>query len=112
MIRRPPRSTLFPYTTLFRSKYGLTIDHLLSIDIVTADGRLLRASADEHPDLFWAVRGGGGNFGIITSLEFKLQPAGTILGGGIFYPATDAQRIIRAAAEYAAQAPDELTVMV
>jgi FAD/FMN-containing dehydrogenase len=93
-------------------KYGLTIDHLLAIDIVTADGRLLRASADEHPDLFWAVRGGGGNFGIITSLEFKLQPAGTILGGGIFYPATDARRIIRAAAEYAAQAPDELTVMV
>src|SRR3712207_8549601 len=74
MIRRPPRSTLFPYTTLFRSKYGLTVDHLRSVDIVTADGRLLRASADEHPDLFWAVRGGGGNFGIITSLEFDLKP--------------------------------------
>jgi FAD/FMN-containing dehydrogenase len=93
-------------------KYGLTIDHLLSVDIVTADGRLLRASADEHPDLFWAVRGGGGNFGIITSLEFQLQPAGTILGGGVFYPATDAARILRTAADYASQAPDELTVML
>ena len=93
-------------------KYGLTVDHLLSVDIVTADGRLLRASADEHPDLFWAVRGGGSNFGIITSLEFRLEPAGTILGGGVFYPATDAATIIRRAADYAAQAPDELTTMV
>jgi FAD/FMN-containing dehydrogenase len=93
-------------------KYGLTIDHLLSVDIVTADGRLLRASADEHPDLFWAVRGGGGNFGVITSFEFRLEPAGTILGGGVFYPADDAANIIRAAAGYAAQAPDELTTMV
>jgi FAD/FMN-containing dehydrogenase len=93
-------------------KYGLTVDHLLSVDIVTADGRLLRASADEHPDLFWAVRGGGGNFGIITSLEFRLEPAGTILGGGVFYPATNAATIIRRAADYAAEAPDELTTMV
>jgi FAD/FMN-containing dehydrogenase len=93
-------------------KYGLTIDHLRSVEIVTADGRLLRASATEHPDLFWAVRGGGGNFGIITSLEFQLQPAGTILGGGTFYPASEGERIIRAAADYAAQAPDELTTMV
>ena len=93
-------------------KYGLTIDHLLSVDIVTASGRLVRASADEHADLFWAVRGGGGNFGIITSFEFRLEPAGTILGGGIFYEATEAESIIRRAADYAAQAPDELTVMV
>jgi FAD/FMN-containing dehydrogenase len=93
-------------------KYGLTIDHLRSVDIVTADGKLLRASADEHPDLFWAVRGGGGNFGVITSLEFDLKPAGTILGGGVFYPATDAATIIRAATDYAVSAPDELTVMV
>ena len=93
-------------------KYGLTIDHLLSVDLVTADGRLLRASETEHPDLFWAVRGGGGNFGVVTSLEFRLEPAGTILGGGVFYPATDAERIIRAAADYAAQAPEELTTMV
>jgi FAD/FMN-containing dehydrogenase len=96
-------------------KYGLTIDHLLSVDIVTAEGRLVRASADEHPDLFWAVRGGGSNFGIITSFEFRLEPAGTILGGGIFYQADDpdnAAAIIRRAADYAAQAPDELTTMV
>ncbi|MGE0540926.1 MAG: FAD-binding oxidoreductase [Dehalococcoidia bacterium] len=93
-------------------KYGLTIDHLISAEIVTADGRLVRASENEHPDLFWAVRGGGGNFGVITSLEFRLEPAGTILGGGTFYPAADAANIIRAAADYAAQAPDELTTMV
>jgi FAD/FMN-containing dehydrogenase len=93
-------------------KYGLTIDHLLSVDVVTADGRLVRASATEHADLFWAVRGGGSNFGIITSLEFQLQEAGTILGGGVVYPAMNAARIIRTAAEYAAGAPDELTVMV
>ncbi len=93
-------------------KYGLTIDHLLSVDIVTADGNLRRASETEHPDLFWAVRGGGGNFGIITALEFRLEPAGLVLGGGIFYEATNAPEIIRTAANYAAQAPDELTVMV
>ncbi|MFN8558999.1 MAG: FAD-binding oxidoreductase [Dehalococcoidia bacterium] len=93
-------------------KYGLTIDHLRSVEVVTADGRLLRASADEHADLFWAVRGGGGNFGVLTALELRLEPAGTILGGGVFYPATDGARLIRAAAAYAAQAPDELTTMV
>src|SRR6185295_14998534 len=69
-------------------KYGLAIDNLLSVELVTADGRLLRASAEEHSDLFWALRGGGGNFGVATAFQFRLQPAGTILGGAVVYPAT------------------------
>src|SRR3712207_8365056 len=84
MIRRPPRSTLFPYTTLFRStlgggigylvrKHGLTIDDLLAAEIVTADGELLRVDAETHPDLFWAIRGGGGNFGVATRFKFRLH---------------------------------------
>jgi FAD/FMN-containing dehydrogenase len=93
-------------------KYGLTIDNLLSVDLVTADGQFLRASADENPELFWAVRGGGGNFGIATSFTFRLHPAGMILGGATFYDAADAERIVRTAARYAAGAPDELTTMI
>jgi FAD/FMN-containing dehydrogenase len=71
-------------------KAGMTIDTLRSVELVTADGARVRASADEHPDLFWALRGGGGNFGIVTGFEFQLVPLGTILGGAIFYPATAA----------------------
>src|SRR5947209_148069 len=67
-------------------KHGLTIDHLIAVELVTADGRLLRVSADEHPDLFWALRGGGGNFGIATAFELRLQPVGTIIGGAVLYP--------------------------
>jgi len=62
-------------------KYGLTIDNLLAVDLVTADGQILRASASEHPDLFWGVRGGGGNFGIVTAFEFQLHPIGPVLAG-------------------------------
>jgi FAD/FMN-containing dehydrogenase len=92
-------------------KYGLTIDHLLSVELVTADGRLVRASEDENSDLFWALRGGGGNFGIATSFEFRLDPAGLILGGAIFYDADNADEILRAYADYTSAAPDELTAM-
>jgi len=92
-------------------KQGLAIDNLLSVEVVTADGRLLRASVDENPDLFWALRGGGGNFGIATSFEFRLHPAGMVLGGAVFYPADDAAGILRAFADYAVDAPDELTAM-
>ena len=69
-------------------KHGMTIDNLRAVDVVTADGRLLTASATEHPDLFWALRGGGGNFGIATGFRYLLHPVDTVLGGAIVYPAT------------------------
>jgi FAD/FMN-containing dehydrogenase len=95
-----------------RSKYGLTIDNLLSVDIVTADGQLRTASATEHPDLFWAVRGAGANFGVVTSFEFRLHPVGpTVMLGAVMYPLRDARRILPAWREYLAAAPDELTSM-
>src|SRR5688500_19040891 len=72
-------------------KHGLTVDNLLSADVVTADGKRLRASEDEHPDLYWALRGGGGNFGVVTSFEFLLHPVGpSVLAGPILWDATDA----------------------
>lgn len=89
--------------------YGLSIDRLRSVELVTADGQLLRASADEHPELFWGLRGGGGNFGIATAFEVNLHPGGTILGGAVFYEATEAERILKEYARLAAAAPDELS---
>jgi FAD/FMN-containing dehydrogenase len=96
----------------FVRKHGLTIDNLLAVDVVTAEGQLITASAAAHPDLFWALRGGGGNFGIATEFAFRLHPAGTILGGAVFYSAAEALTVVRAAAAYAAQAPDELTIQI
>ena len=93
----------------FMGKYGLTIDNLLSVDLVTADGRVLRASASEHPDLFWGVRGGGGNFGIVTAFEFQLHPVGQILAGKVVYPLSKAREVLRFYREYTSTAPDELT---
>ena len=90
-------------------KHGLTIDNLLSVDLVTADGQLVTASADEHPDLFWALRGGGGNFGIITAFTFRLHRVATIYGGGIIHPATP--DVVRAYLDAADAAPDELTTI-
>src|SRR5205823_10744052 len=84
----------------FMGKYGLTIDNLLSVDLVTADGRVLRASASEHPDLFWGVRGGGGNFGIVTAFEFELHPVGQVLAGKIVYPMKRAREVLRFYREY------------
>ena len=69
-------------------KYGLTIDSLLAADVVTADGRLVRTDAETEPDLFWAIRGGGGNFGVVTRLQLRLHPVGTVWGGMLFLPAT------------------------
>lgn len=93
-------------------KYGLTIDNLLAVDIVLADGRLLCASECENEDLFWAVRGGGGNFGIVTSFEYRLHRVGpTILGGMILYPREQAQEVLSFYRDYSMNTPDELSVV-
>src|SRR5512140_1926824 len=90
-------------------KHGLTIDALVSVEIVTADGELLVASKTSHPDLFWAVRGGGGNFGIVTRLQYRLHPVDVVTGGALFLPAT--RDVLRALVPVAASAPDELTAI-
>ena len=90
-------------------KHGLTIDNLLSAEVVTADGRIVVASAEQNQDLFWAVRGGGGNFGVVTGFEFRLHPVGTVLGGAIILPATP--EALRGYADYTPSAPDELTTI-
>ena len=92
-------------------KHGLAIDRLRAVELVTADGQFLRASAEEHAELFWGLRGGGGNFGVATAFEVDLHPAGMVLGGAVFYDAAEAESIVRAYARYAAAAPDELTTM-
>jgi FAD/FMN-containing dehydrogenase len=90
-------------------KLGMTIDSLLAAELVTADGRKLHVSETEHPDLFWAIRGGGGNFGIVTSFEFRLHPIDTVLGGVLYLPLT--RDVIRGVIDLATQAPDELTTI-
>ncbi|HEU5098344.1 MAG TPA: FAD-binding oxidoreductase [Roseiflexaceae bacterium] len=90
-------------------KYGLTIDNLLSVEIVTADGQIRHASADENGDLFWAVRGGGGNFGIVTAFEYRLHPIGQVLAGMVAHPLDRAEELLRFYRDYAHAAPDELT---
>jgi len=93
-------------------KYGATVDSLLSVDVVTADGNLVTASADENPDLFWCVRGGGGNFGIVTSFEYRLHELGPIvLAGPVFYSLEDGRAVLRFYREFADGAPDELTTI-
>lgn len=89
-------------------KHGLTCDNLLSADVITADGQLLTASANEHADLYWGLRGGGGNFGIVTSFEFRLFPLGPVLGGMLVYPAARAQEVLHFYREYITTVPDEL----
>jgi hypothetical protein len=94
-------------------KHGLTVDNLLAVDVVTADGRLLRASEGEHADLFWALRGGGGNFGVVTSFEFRLHSVGpAVLAGPIFWEATDAGEVLRFYRDFIRDAPDELGTVV
>jgi FAD/FMN-containing dehydrogenase len=94
-------------------KHGLTVDNLLAVDIVTADGKLLRASEEEHPDLFWALRGGGGNFGVVTAFEFRLHGVGpTVLAGPILWDASDAGKVLRFYRDFLREAPDELGTVV
>jgi FAD/FMN-containing dehydrogenase len=89
-------------------KYGLACDNLISADVVTADGRLLTASATEHSDLFWALRGGGGNFGVVTSFEYQLHPVGLVLAGVVTWPLERANEVLRFYREFSLAAPDEL----
>jgi FAD/FMN-containing dehydrogenase len=94
-------------------RHGLTIDNLLAVDVVTANGELLRASENEHPDLFWALRGGGGNFGVVTSFEFRLHSVGPIvLAGPILWDATDAREVLRSYRDFVRDAPDDLGTVV
>jgi FAD/FMN-containing dehydrogenase len=94
-------------------KHGLCVDNLLAVDIVTAEGELLRASQDEHPDLFWALRGGGGNFGVVTSFEFRLHPVGsTVLAGPIAWDAADARDVLAFYRDFVRGAPDELGTVI
>jgi hypothetical protein len=94
-------------------KYGLTIDQLLSVDLVTAKGELVKASETENPDLFWGVRGGGGNFGIVTEFAFRLNPVGPIvLAGPIFWLMEESPNVLRFYREWIAEAPDELMTIV
>jgi len=92
------------------AKYGLALDNVIGADVVTADGRYLTASANENADLFWGVRGGGGNFGIVTSLEYRLHELGPVFGGAVFYPAAKAEEVLRFFREFSRTIPDELVI--
>ncbi len=89
--------------------YGLATDRLRAVELVTADGTLLRTSDTEHPELFWALRGAGANFGVITALEFEAHAGGTVYGGALFFDGQDAARLLAAYAKLALHAPDALT---
>ncbi len=94
-------------------KYGLTIDQLVSVDVVTADGAYVKASEDTNPDLFWGVRGGGGNFGVVTEFEFRLNPLGPeVVAGPVFWPMEQAESVLRFYRDWIADAPDELMTIV
>jgi len=94
-------------------KHGLTVDNLISAEMVTADGETVRADANSNQDLFWAIRGGGGNFGVVTQFEFKLHPVGPqVLAGLIVFPFNQAKQVLRQYREFAKSAPRELTVWV
>ena len=90
-------------------KYGLACDNLISVDVVTVDGQLLTASASENEDLFWAVRGAGANFGVVTSFEYQLHPVGPVLGGMILYPMS--KETVRFFDEFSSACPDEVTTI-
>src|SRR5215813_14074755 len=91
--------------------YGATCDNLLAANVITADGQSVSASATDNPDLFWALRGGGGNFGIVTSFCYRLHPVGPmVMGGAVLYAYKDALKVLRNFHDFARSAPDSLTV--
>jgi FAD/FMN-containing dehydrogenase len=91
-------------------KYGLVADNLVSAEVVTADGRVITANAREHPDLFWGLRGGGGNFGVVLSFEYRLHPITQVLAGLLFYPLEQAAAVLERYADFIETAPDALTI--
>lgn len=93
-------------------KYGLACDNLLSADVVTADGELVVANATENAELFWGVRGGGGNFGVVTSFEFQLYSLSRVFGGAVFYPLSMAREAMPVFHEFASTAPDEISAFI
>jgi len=93
-------------------KYGAAVDSIIAAEIVTADGRLRRVSASSHPDLFWALRGGGGNFGVVTALEFQLYAVSQLYGGALFFPIERAQEVLVAYSQLIDRAPEELTSVI
>ena len=94
-------------------KHGLTVDNLLEAEMVTAEGEVVRASANDHPDLFWALRGGGGNFGVVSSFRFALHPVGpTVMAGPVFWAAEDTTEVLRYYRDFVTDAPDELGTII
>ena len=94
-------------------KHGLTVDNLVEAEVVTANGDIVRASANDHPDLFWALRGGGGNFGVVSSFRFALHPVGpTVMAGPVFWAAEDTTDVLRFYRDFVADAPDELGTVI
>jgi len=93
-------------------RYGLACDNLVAAEVVTADGRRLRATVDEHADLLWGLRGGGGNFGVVTEFELRVHPVTTVYGGAVGYPISEARQVLRSYRDFALAAPDELTAFV
>lgn len=89
-------------------KHGLSIDNLLSVSMVTANSEVISVNRDRHPDLFWAIRGGGGNFGVVTSFEFALHPVSNVLAGAVVWPVSEANKVLAFYREFTATAPDEL----
>lgn len=104
--------TLGGGTGYLTRKHGLTIDNLIEADVVLADGSLVTASASAHPDLFWAIRGGGGNFGVVTSFLFTAHPVHTVYAGPIFWDAVHAKTVMRAYRDFLPTAPEELGIFV
>ena len=104
--------TLGGGTGYLTRKYGLTIDNLLEADVVLADGSFVTASQSHHPDLFWALRGGGGNFGVVTSFLFQAHPVSAVYAGPIFWEATHAKAVMRAYRDFLPTAPEELGAFV
>ena len=96
-----------------RRKHGLSVDNLLSAQVVCADGQVRTASADSNPDLFWAIRGGGGNFGVVTSFTFQCHPVGPMVAfAGVFHPVEDAENVYRQFRVWAKTAPDEISALI